>query len=63
MGKTTFFIAGDFCSKPSTSFIMVSDDLRNLIQSSDIKVVNFEVPHEILQRVRTLPDTKLVKYV
>lgn len=38
------FFAGDFCSKPSTSRITVSDDLRSLIQSCDIKVVNFEVP-------------------
>ena len=38
------FFAGDFCSKPSTSRISVSDDLRSLIQSCDLKVVNFEVP-------------------
>ena len=38
------FFAGDFCSKPSTSVIKVSDDLRGMIQSCDIKVVNFEVP-------------------
>lgn len=44
MNKTTLFFAGDFCSKPSTSLITVSDDLRNMIQSSDIRVVNFEVP-------------------
>lgn len=38
------FFAGDFCSKPSTSIISVSDELKNLIQSCDIKVINFEVP-------------------
>ena len=38
------FFAGDFCSKPSTSVISVSEDLRTLIQSCDVKVVNFEVP-------------------
>lgn len=35
---------GDFCSKPSTSLISVSDELTKLIQSCDLKVVNFEVP-------------------
>lgn len=44
MKKTRIFIAGDFCSKPSTSRITVSDDLKSLIQSCDLKVVNFEVP-------------------
>lgn len=38
------FFAGDFCSKPSTSAIKVSEELRALIASSDIKFVNFEVP-------------------
>lgn len=38
------FFAGDFCSKPSASKIIVSDELRSLIQSCDLKVVNFEVP-------------------
>ena len=42
--KVRLFFAGDFCSKPSTSLISVSDELRNLIQSCDLKVVNFEVP-------------------
>lgn len=41
---TRLFFAGDFCSKPSTSRISVSEDLRSLIQSCDLKVVNFEVP-------------------
>lgn len=40
----TIFFAGDFCSKPSTSHIKVSDELRDLIHSCDLKVVNFEVP-------------------
>ena len=38
------FFAGDFCSKPSTSKISVSDELKSLLQSCDLKVVNFEVP-------------------
>ncbi len=38
------FFAGDFCSKPSTSLVVVSDQLRNLIGSCDLKIVNFEVP-------------------
>ena len=38
------FFAGDFCSKPSTSRITVSEELRSLIQSCDLKVINFEVP-------------------
>lgn len=44
MGSAKLFFAGDFCSKPSTSKITVSDELKNLIQSCDLKVVNFEVP-------------------
>lgn len=42
--KIRLFFAGDFCSKPSTSQISVSNELRDLIQSCDLKVVNFEVP-------------------
>lgn len=38
------FFAGDFCSKPSTARIIVSDELKDLIQSCDFSVVNFEVP-------------------
>lgn len=38
------FFAGDFCSKPSTSSISVSNELRSLISSCDLKYVNFEVP-------------------
>ncbi len=44
MGNVKLFFAGDFCSKPSTSRITVSDELKGLIQSCDLKVVNFEVP-------------------
>ena len=44
MDSIKLFFAGDFCSKPSTSKITVSDELKDLIQSCDIKVVNFEVP-------------------
>jgi poly-gamma-glutamate synthesis protein (capsule biosynthesis protein) len=45
------FFAGDFCSKPSTSLITVSDELKALISGCDVKVVNFEVPLK--------PDVKL----
>ena len=45
------FFAGDFCSKPSTSLITVSDELKELINSCNLKVVNFEVPLK--------PDTEL----
>lgn len=45
------FFAGDFCSKPSTAKITVSEELKNLIRSCDLKVVNFEVPLK--------PDVKL----
>lgn len=38
------FFAGDFCSRPSTSKIVVSEELKGVIQSCDLKVVNFEVP-------------------
>lgn len=44
MKSIKLFFAGDFCSKPSTSLITVSDDLRRLVQSCDLRVVNFEVP-------------------
>ena len=44
MGKAKVFFAGDFCSKSSTSVIVVSDELKSFIQSCDLKVVNFEVP-------------------
>lgn len=38
------FFAGDFCSKSSTAPIKVSNELKELIDSCDFKVVNFEVP-------------------
>ena len=44
MSKARLFFAGDFCAKPTTSLISVSDELKDLIQSCDLKVVNFEVP-------------------
>lgn len=40
----SLFFAGDFCSNPSTSNIAVSDELKDLICSRDLKVINFEVP-------------------
>ena len=44
MSNIRLFFAGDFCSKPSTTRIAVSDELKELIQSCEFKVVNFEVP-------------------
>lgn len=44
MNNIRLFFAGDFCSKPSTSKIIVSEELKALVQSCDFKVVNFEVP-------------------
>lgn len=44
MKNTTLFFAGDFCSKPTTSLITVSEELADLIRSCDLKVVNLEVP-------------------
>lgn len=47
------FIAGDFCSKPSTRHIKVDDKLKNIIQGADISIINFEVP---LKPTIDLPD-------
>lgn len=44
MSKARLFFAGDFCSKPSTSFITPSDELKRLLASCDCRIVNFEVP-------------------
>lgn len=38
------FIAGDFCSKPSTKNISVDKELVDIIKNADVSVVNFEVP-------------------
>lgn len=42
--KINIFFAGDFCSKSSTSRITISDELKTLVRSCDLKVINFEVP-------------------
>lgn len=44
MDGVRLFFAGDFCCTPSPSHIEVAEDLRHLIQSCDVKYVNFEVP-------------------
>ena len=59
MGNVKLFFTGDFCSKPSTSLITVSDDLKHLIQSCDLKVVNFEVP---LKPDVTLPSQQYERF-
>lgn len=38
------FFAGDFCSKPSTSLITPSDELKSVLSSCNCRIVNFEVP-------------------
>lgn len=42
--RIQLLFAGDFCSKPTTSFITPSEELRNLLSSCDCRIVNFEVP-------------------
>lgn len=42
--KIRLFFCGDFCSKPTTSIISVSEELKKRINSCDFKVCNFEVP-------------------
>lgn len=59
MESVRIFFAGDFCSKPSTSKISVSDELKGLIQSCDLKAVNFEVP---LKPNITLPSQKRERF-
>lgn len=44
MNKTRLLFAGDFCSKASPRSITVSKELKALIQSCNLSVVNFEVP-------------------
>lgn len=53
------FFAGDFCAKPTTSLITVSDELKNLIQSCDLRIVNFEVP---LKPDVTLPPQQYERF-
>ena len=53
------FFAGDFCSKPSITNINVSEELRDIIQSCEIKVVNFEVP---LKPDITLPPQQYERF-
>lgn len=59
MSNIRLFFAGDFCSKPSTSKIVVSDELKNLIQSCNLSVVNFEVP---LKPNVTLPSQRRERF-
>jgi len=59
MNNIKLFFAGDFCSKPSTSKIAVSEELKELIQSCDFKVVNFEVP---LKPDKDLPPQKRERF-
>lgn len=53
------FFAGGFCSRPSTSRIVVSKELKDMIQSCDLKVVNFELP---LKPKVALPSQKRQRF-
>lgn len=53
--RIQLFFAGDFCSKPTTSFITPSDELKSLLSSCDCRIVNFEVP---LKPEIELPERK-----
>ena len=44
MSNVRLFFAGDFCSKPSTSLITPSDELKSVLSSCNCRIVNFEVP-------------------
>ena len=59
MSNIRLFFAGDFCSKPSTSLITVSEELRGVIQSADIAVIGFEVP---LKPDVSLPPQKYERF-
>lgn len=59
MERIKLFFAGDFVSKSSTKIITVSSELRNMIQSCDLKVVNFEVP---LKAKSQLPKQKRERF-
>ena len=59
MTNIRLFFAGDFCSKPTTSFITVSEELSDLIRSCDLKVFNFEVP---LKPDITLPPQQYERF-
>ncbi len=59
MSNIRLFFAGDFCSKPSTSLITVSEELKGVIQSADIAVIGFEVP---LRPDVSLPPQKYERF-
>lgn len=41
---TRLFFAGDFCSTPSVDQLYVAAELKKIISSCDLKILNFEVP-------------------
>ncbi|MBR5656480.1 MAG: CapA family protein [Prevotella sp.] len=57
--KVKIFFCGDFCSTSSAKPITVSQELRDLIASCDLKVVNFEVP---LKPELALPPQKRQRF-
>lgn len=59
MNSARLFFAGDFCSTPSTSLIEVSEELQGLINSCDVKVVNFEVPLKTEAKLPTQYNARL----
>ena len=44
MDSIRIFFAGDFCSKPSTTHIAVSENLKTMLDGCDLRIVNFEIP-------------------
>jgi len=59
INNNRIFFAGDFCSKSSSKPIKVSQELRDLIASCELKVVNFEVP---LKPDVTLPPQRRERF-
>lgn len=60
MSGIKLFFAGDFCSKPSTSYITVQNELKEIICNSDISVVNFEVP--LIPKKSNLPKVHYERF-
>ncbi len=60
MKGVKIFFAGDFCCKPSTARVSVSDELRDLIGSCDIKVLTFEAP--LKPEASHLPEQKRERF-
>lgn len=60
MKEVKIFFAGDFCCKPSTARVSVSDELKDLISSCDVKVLTFEAP--LKPEASQLPEQKRERF-